>query len=149
VASIRASLFRLRYRPPIDIVALIFGLLIGGLIIGALARLAVPGPDPMPIWLTMLIGVGGAVIAGLVGQLLFDEPNGGFVVALLAAIAIVIAYRRFVQGRGITGPEAKRLPTRGIGVRAELEEKLRDLREAGLLTADEFEVKRAQLRSRA
>jgi membrane protein implicated in regulation of membrane protease activity len=100
----------------------------------------------MPLWFTMLIGVGGAVLAGLVGQLLFDEPSGGFFVALLAAIGIVIAYRRFVQGRGITGPEAKRHPSRGFGVRGDLEEKLDDLREAGLLTDEEFEAKRAQLR---
>jgi membrane protein implicated in regulation of membrane protease activity len=108
----------------------------------------VPGPDPMPIWFTIAIGVAGALIAGLVSQVVFEDPNGGFLLALVAAIVIVIGYRRFVQGRGITGPEAKRQPTRGIGVRAELEEKLDDLREAGLLTPEEFEAKRALLRSR-
>lgn len=102
----------------------------------------------MPVWLTMAVGVGGSAIAAAVGQLLFDEPSGGFLVAMLAAIGIVIGYRRFVQGRGITGPEAKRQPRRGIGVRADLEEKLGDLREAGVLTDEEFETKRALLRSR-
>jgi uncharacterized membrane protein YeaQ/YmgE (transglycosylase-associated protein family) len=127
---------------------LIAGLLLSGLIIGLLARLAVPGPDPMPIWLTMAIGVAGAVAAGLLSQVLFDDPNGGFLVALLAAIGIVITYRRFVQGRGLTGPAAKRRPTRGFGVRADLEEKLGELRQAGLLSDEEFEAKRAALRSR-
>jgi uncharacterized membrane protein YeaQ/YmgE (transglycosylase-associated protein family) len=122
--------------------------LVGGLVIGALARLAVPGPDPMPIWFTIAIGVAGSVAAGVIGQIVFDEPGGGYLIALLAAIAIVIAYRRFVQRRGITGPEAKQMPARGFGVRQELEEKLRDLRDAGLLSEEEFEVKRAQLRSR-
>jgi hypothetical protein len=124
---------------------------VGGLVIGALARLGVPGPDPMPIWFTIAIGVAASIIAGIVGQLVFDDPSGGFVLALLAAIAIVVAYRRFVQGRGITGPDAGRMPTRGIGVaggRDELEQKLRDLRAAGLLTDEELEAKRAQLRSR-
>jgi uncharacterized membrane protein YeaQ/YmgE (transglycosylase-associated protein family) len=121
---------------------------VGGLIIGLLARLAVPGPDPMPIWFTVAIGVAGAIGAGLASQVLFDDPNGGFLLALVAAIVIVIGYRRFVQRRGITGPDAKRPPTRGIGVRAELEEKLEDLREAGLLTPEEFEAKRTLLRSR-
>jgi membrane protein implicated in regulation of membrane protease activity len=102
----------------------------------------------MPIWLTMAIGVAGALAAGLVSQAVFDDPNGGFLLALLAAIAIVIGYRRFVQGRGITGPEAKRRPTRGLGVRADLEDKLEDLHDAGVLTAEEFEAKRALLRSR-
>jgi uncharacterized membrane protein YeaQ/YmgE (transglycosylase-associated protein family) len=122
---------------------------VGGLVIGALARLAVPGPDPMPIWFTIAIGAAGSILAGLLSQWLFNDPNGGFVIALLAAIGIVIAYRRFVQGRGITGPDAKRVPTRGVGVRRELEEKLEDLREAGLLTPEEFELKRAELRRRS
>ena len=122
--------------------------MIGGLIIGLLARLAVPGPDPMPIWFTIAIGVVGAIVAGLVSQVLFDDPNGGFLLALLAAIVIVIGYRRFVQGRGLMGPEAKRRPTRGVGVRDDLEEKLGDLRDAGLLTEEELEAKRVLLRSR-
>jgi hypothetical protein len=103
----------------------------------------------MPVWFTLAIGIAGSIIAGIAGQILFEEPGGGYLIALLAAIGIVIAYRRFVQGRGITGPDAKRMPSRGIGVREELEEKLRDLHDAGLLSEEEFEVKRAQLRSRA
>jgi uncharacterized membrane protein YeaQ/YmgE (transglycosylase-associated protein family) len=128
---------------------LIVGLLVGGLVIGALARLAVPGPDPMPIWFTIAIGAAGSILAGLLSQWLFNDPNGGFVIALLAAIGIVVAYRRFVQGRGITGPDAKRVPTRGVGVRQELEEKLEALRDAKLLTPEEFELKRAELRRRS
>jgi membrane protein implicated in regulation of membrane protease activity len=103
----------------------------------------------MPLWFTIAIGAAGSILAGLLSQWLFDDPNGGFVLALLAAIAIVIAYRRFVQGRGVTGPEARRLPTRGIGVQRELEEKLRDLRDAGLLTEAELELKLAELRRRS
>jgi uncharacterized membrane protein YeaQ/YmgE (transglycosylase-associated protein family) len=128
---------------------LIVGLLVGGLVIGALARLAVPGPDPMPIWFTIAIGAAGSILAGLLSQWLFNDPNGGFVIALLAAIGIVVAYRRFVQGRGITGRDAKRVPTRGVGVRRELEEKLEALRDAELLTPEEFELKRAELRRRS
>jgi hypothetical protein len=102
----------------------------------------------MPIWFTVAIGVVGSVFAGILGHVLFDEPGGGYLIALLAAIVIVIGYRRFVQQRGITGPEARRMPTRGVGVRQDLEEKLRDLRDAGVLSEEEFELKRAQLRSR-
>jgi hypothetical protein len=103
----------------------------------------------MPLWFTIAVGAAGSILAGLLSQWLFNDPNGGFVIALLAAIGIVIAYRRFVQGRGITGPGAKRAPTRGFGVRRELEEKLRDLRDAGLLTEGEFELKLAELRRRS
>lgn len=103
----------------------------------------------MPIWFTIAIGVSGSILAGLLSQWLFNDPSSGFVLALLAAIGIVIAYRRFVQGRGITGPEARRVPTRGVGVQRELEEKLRELRDAGLLTESEFELKLAELRRRS
>jgi hypothetical protein len=103
----------------------------------------------MPIWFTIAIGVAGSIAAGIVGQIVFDEPSGGYLIALLAAIAIVIAYRRWTKRRGITGPDAEAAVRHPFGVRQELEEKLRDLRDAGLLSEEEFEVKRAQLRSRA
>ena len=83
---------------------------VGGLVIGALARLAVPGPDPMPIWATILLGVAGSVVGGLVGQI-FLGTIGSFFPAFLGALALLLAYRRFVQKRPITGPGAK-LPPR-------------------------------------
>lgn len=43
----------------------IVGLLIGGFIVGGLARFVLPGPDPMPIWTTIAIGVGGSLVGGL------------------------------------------------------------------------------------
>jgi uncharacterized membrane protein YeaQ/YmgE (transglycosylase-associated protein family) len=88
-------------------------LVVMGLVLGALARLAVPGPDPMPIWLTILIGIGGSIIGGLVGQVLFGRP-GGLFLAFLASVGLVIAYRHFFQGRGITGPSARSLPRRRL-----------------------------------
>ncbi|HEX6701182.1 MAG TPA: hypothetical protein VF101_10670 [Gaiellaceae bacterium] len=91
----------------------IVALIVGGLILGALARLAVPGPDPMPIWLTILIGIGGSFIGGIVGEFLFGRP-GGFFLAFIASVGLVIAYRRFYQGRGITGPSARSLPRRRL-----------------------------------
>ncbi len=67
---------------------------ITGLIIGALARLAVPGPNPMSIAMTILVGVGGAILGGLVGQLL--GLTGGIIIVLqiLAAAAIVYFMQR-------------------------------------------------------
>lgn len=87
----------------------IIAIVVGGLILGALARLAVPGPDPMPIWTTILIGVGGSFIGGMIGYVLFHRP-GGFLLALLCSIGLVIAYRRFVQGRTVTGPRSQLPP---------------------------------------
>src|SRR5437763_15156660 len=92
-----------------------------GVAIGGLARWAVPGPDPMPAWLTIFIGhtgslVGGGVTAAIVGT----QTRGDFFATVMASIGVaalvVIAYRRFVQQRPVTGPEAMRLPTRGFGI---------------------------------
>jgi len=79
---------------------LLIGLVVGGFLIGGLARLAVPGPDPMPFWLTVAFGLGGGFLFGYAG-----------------AVLLVILYRRFVQKRGITGPEARAQPTRGWGLK--------------------------------
>jgi len=88
-----------------------------GLVIGGLARFAVPGPDPMPLWLTGAIGLGGSILGGVVARILLGT-TGGFLFAFAGAIVLVIAYRRFVQGRPITGPSAKERPSRGVGIRA-------------------------------
>ena len=96
---------------------------------GALARFAVPGPDPMPAWLTIAIGLAGSVIGALVGAAL--SGGNGFVISfasLGSAILLVIGYRRFVQQRPITGPGALRPPRRGIGIEHYRER----LRKAGL-----------------
>ena len=95
----------------------IIQILISGFVIGALARFAVPGPDPMPIWLTIIIGIVGAILGGgIAGALFGTEQDSGSVFAILigsilASTMLVIAYRRFVQHRPITGPEAHRPPT--------------------------------------
>jgi uncharacterized membrane protein YeaQ/YmgE (transglycosylase-associated protein family) len=96
---------------------------------GALARFAVPGPDPMPAWLTIAIGLAGSAIGAVVGAVL--SGGNGFVISfasLGSAILLVIAYRRFVQQRPITGPGALRPPRRGIGIEHYRER----LRKAGL-----------------
>ena len=84
---------------------------------GALARFAVPGPDPMPAWLTILIGLVGTLIgAGIVLVTVGDKPAWVGTVGFFVAIALVIGYRRFVQKRPLWGPEAYRFPKRGVGV---------------------------------
>ena len=96
---------------------------------GALARFAVPGPDPMPAWLTIAIGLVGSVVGAVVGGAL--SGGNGFVISFASlgtAILLVIGYRRFVQQRPITGPDALRPPRRGIGIEHYRER----LRKAGL-----------------
>jgi len=79
-----------------------------GFIVGGLARLALPGPDPMPWYATIGLGLGGSIIGGLIARLLFGTYGGGLIFAVLGAILLLYLYRRFVQHRGVTGPSAGR-----------------------------------------
>jgi uncharacterized membrane protein YeaQ/YmgE (transglycosylase-associated protein family) len=105
----------------------VLAIVASGFITGGLARLAIPGPDPMPIWLTIAIGLVGSIVGAVVGNAI--AGNNGYVVSFLSfgvAIALVAAYRRFIQQRPIFGQGALRFPERGIGV-AEQREKLKKL----------------------
>ena len=82
-------------------------LAIFGLVIGALARLALPGPDPMGILATIGLGLAGAFIGGIVAHLLIGTA-GGVIFSVLGAILLLYLYRRFVQHRPLTGPGAHR-----------------------------------------
>ena len=86
-----------------DVVAI----LITGLVVGGLGRLAVPGKDPMPLWLTILIGIVGAILGGAIALSLGFGLGGVFVISVLVATLIVIAYRRIVQKRTVTGPRSR------------------------------------------
>ena len=66
----------------------IISLVIGGIIIGALGRLAIPGPNPMSLGMTALVGIGGSLLGGLAGNLLLGRP-GGWILAVLGAALIV------------------------------------------------------------
>ena len=116
---------------------------ITGLVVGALARLAVPGPDPMSIWRTIALGIAGALIGGVVASVVGFEQGGGIIFSVMGAVAILLAYRRFVQRRPLTGPGAKRLPT-GTDPIDRLRE-LRAMRDRGQISTDEFERRKAEL----
>src|SRR6478672_1368473 len=97
--------------------SVVLAILISGFVTGALARLAIPGPDPMPIWLTVAIGLVGSITGALIGKAI--SHDNGFVISFLSfgiAMALVAGYRRFVQKRPIFGPGALAFPERGIGV---------------------------------
>src|SRR5512146_60854 len=89
--------------------AQVLSILLTGFVVGALARFAVPGPDPMPAWLTLLIGLVGSVIGwGIVVAAIGPDPSWVGIAGFLAAVLLVIAYRRFVQKRALFGPDAYR-----------------------------------------
>jgi uncharacterized membrane protein YeaQ/YmgE (transglycosylase-associated protein family) len=75
------------------VIGYLISLAVSGLIIGALGRLAIPGRQPMGCFMTILVGVGGSFIGGLIGQALFNRP-GGFILAVLCSAAIVYVISR-------------------------------------------------------
>ena len=89
----------------------IIALALSGLIVGALARLALPGPDPMGILATIGLGLAGSFVGGVIAFILLGHA-GGIVFAVLAATLLLYLHRRFVQHRPLTGPAARQLPPR-------------------------------------
>ena len=75
-----------------NLIGLIISIVITGVVFGALGRLAVPGPNPMSIGMTILVGIGGSFLGGLVGRLLFG--SGGLILAVLGAALIVWLMQR-------------------------------------------------------
>jgi len=149
-------------------------IMVFGFITGGLARLAVPGPDPMPVWLTVAIGLAGSAAGGALAIGIWGRGTQAIgLLSFLGSVLLVVAYRRFVQKRPLTGPDALKFPDKGIGIdrfterRQKMEDlmrqaqhtqaandaesnlsKLSDLHKAGILTDEEFEAKRAEVLSR-
>lgn len=71
----------------------IIGLILAGLVVGALGRLAIPGPNPMSIGMTILVGIGGSLVAGLIAGLLFNR-GAGLLLSVLGAALIVWLMQR-------------------------------------------------------
>jgi hypothetical protein len=124
--------------------------------------------------LTIAIGLTGSITGAVVGKAISND--NGYVISFTSfgvAIALVAAYRRFVQQRPIFGAGAVAFPQRGIGVeqqrerlqklgldpdalrpdpakleRARLDAMLQELHRAGLLDDEELAAKRAALENR-
>lgn len=78
--------------------------LLFGLVVGALARLIVPGKEPGGWVVSMVIGVLGSFLGGFIGRLVFlyrDGEPAGFVMSLLGAIVLVLGYQAIVRRRTI------------------------------------------------
>ncbi len=78
----------------------ILGLILSGLVVGALGRLAIPGPNPMSIGMTILVGIGGSLLAGLTVGLLFNR-SAGLLLSVVGAAFIVWLLERGQARRAI------------------------------------------------
>src|ERR671922_1036375 len=83
----------------------VFGFLLVGCIVGPIARFVVPGDDPMPIWMTIVLGAVGAFLGGWLLAEVITPGNEGvpWIAAILAAAALVVLVRLFRRGTTTTG----------------------------------------------
>ena len=75
----------------------VIGWIVFGLIVGVIAKLLMPGRDPGGFIITMLLGIAGAVIGGILGRALgWYGPNegAGFLMSLLGSVLLLVVYRK-------------------------------------------------------
>jgi len=78
-------------------------IIIIGAVVGALAKFLLPGSDPGGLFITVILGIAGAVLATLLGRAigLYQAGQGaGFIASIVGAILLLLAYRQ------IRGPSA-------------------------------------------
>jgi uncharacterized membrane protein YeaQ/YmgE (transglycosylase-associated protein family) len=75
-----------------------------GLIVGALAKLIMPGHDPGGIFVTMMLGVAGSLVGRLIGRVLGMYAPGqhaGFIMSILGAIVLLALYRLAIRRHAV------------------------------------------------
>jgi uncharacterized membrane protein YeaQ/YmgE (transglycosylase-associated protein family) len=77
-----------------DLIVYLLLLVVSGLVVGALGRLALPGPDPMSIPATIGIGLAASFVAGLIMYAIFGAAGGGLLVSVAIAAFFVYLIRR-------------------------------------------------------
>ena len=83
----------------------IIGWIFFGLIVGVVGKFLMPGRDPGGFIVTILLGIGGALIGGFVGQALGFYREGepaGFIMAVIGSVLLLVLYRMFAGKRTIS-----------------------------------------------
>ena len=78
----------------------IIWMIVVGFIVGVLARWLYPATVAMGFWMTTLLGIGGSLVGGVVGSLLWKRPGGGFhrsgwILSILGAMVLIWAYLNY------------------------------------------------------
>lgn len=89
-------------------IGLVISLIIIGLIAGAIARLLVPGRDPMGIGATILLGIVGSFVGGFLGYLVFHHhraqgwfQTSGVIGSVIGAVIVLLIYRSVQRHRAL------------------------------------------------
>ena len=101
------------YPRAMSLIAYLIALVFTGLVVGALARLLLPGRDPMSVPQTIGIGIAGTFIAGLLYRVITDgrAQGGGILLSVLVATGLVYLVRRS-RGGSAARPRARGFATR-------------------------------------
>ena len=83
----------------------IIGFIIIGIVAGFLARLIVPGRDPMGFVATVVLGMVGAFVGGFLADALFDDESIGWFGATVGAVIVLLIWNAMVakRNRGVRG----------------------------------------------
>lgn len=98
-------------------ITVIVVLVVQGALIGALARLALPGRDPMSPLQTIAVGLAGSLVAGLVVYAAGGRDGAPFIVGFVFSVAIVYLIRRR-RGGGLSAPSDSARPRPGRSARS-------------------------------
>lgn len=82
-------------------------MIIVGLVVGVVAKVIMPGRDPGGILVTILLGIGGSVVAGFLGRLIgWYRPGegAGLIASVLGAMLILYVYKRATKGKALQPP---------------------------------------------
>jgi uncharacterized membrane protein YeaQ/YmgE (transglycosylase-associated protein family) len=82
----------------------VIGWIVFGLVVGALAKLVMPGRDPGGIIVTMLLGIAGALLGGFLGRALGLYGPGeaaGWLMSFLGAVILLMLYRMMARRRAL------------------------------------------------
>jgi uncharacterized membrane protein YeaQ/YmgE (transglycosylase-associated protein family) len=90
-----------------DLIPFLIALAVWGLIVGALARLALPGPDPIGILGTIAVGVVGSLLGGILVALVTGDrqAGSGFFAAFVGSVLVLYVVRK-LRGGGMLAPDA-------------------------------------------
>jgi len=88
-------------------IGFLISLFLVGIIAGFLARLLVPGRDPMSFGMTVLLGVVGSFVGGFLGSLLFEQTLAlrptGIIGSIIGAVIALLIYRSYMSKRTTAG----------------------------------------------
>jgi uncharacterized membrane protein YeaQ/YmgE (transglycosylase-associated protein family) len=80
----------------------IIWMIIVGFVVGLLARFFYPGAVGLGFWMTTLLGIGGSIVGGVIGSLIWKSPDGkfhpaGFILSIVGALILLWAYLNFMK----------------------------------------------------